>query len=422
MLETGEVYQRAGYFGAGDNSIFTAGESFTFGETIDEVFVFPNRVSAFNDRSTSDLFIGKGQDGGFYNNYFSSGDGRDFLWGRRGEDILRAGDGDDYVNGGIQNDKIFGEKGADTLDGGAGRDIIRGGDGIDVIRGGVGNDVLYGGDDWDSIHGDEGTDTIRGGAGVDSIRGGDHTDILYGGKDDDFLFGDDGDDRLRGGSGNDHLDGGAGTDDLLGGTGNDFYVLKDLLDTIRESETGGYDEMSIYVEGKFRANWVEEIDLRVSGTDEAIHVIGNNFFHVNMSSGDDNFIFDFRGTTARNITFDLNGGTDVVHLTSHLVNMFSTVVSGPIGATLTFEAFSGDDRIDLSEFGVSRVITEFDEVSSLTENNWYLVGPGGRVSNGDFPSSSWYLARAPEQLQQPRYIYLDEYDLSFDFSESSFIF
>ena len=54
------------------------------------------------------------------------------------QDVVDAGDGDDYVWGG---------RGADYLMGGAGADHLAGLGGADVILGGEGADVIYG-DEW----------------------------------------------------------------------------------------------------------------------------------------------------------------------------------------------------------------------------------------------------------------------------------
>ena len=64
----------------------------------------------------------------------------DFLVGDGGDNIFRAGVGNDYVAGVAGNDLIDGEAGNDTLDGGVGDDTLIGGAGADFLLGGGGID------------------------------------------------------------------------------------------------------------------------------------------------------------------------------------------------------------------------------------------------------------------------------------------
>lgn len=97
-----------------------------------------------------------------------------------GNDVVRLGAGDDFVNG---------YKGVDRVTGGPGNDWIRAGLGDDVVRGGPGRDRLVG------VQGD---------------------DVLRGGK---------GDDRVGGGPGRDRHHAGAGRDNVRCGTGRDSAVV-----------------------------------------------------------------------------------------------------------------------------------------------------------------------------------------------------
>ncbi|WP_118857540.1 Calx-beta domain-containing protein [Sphingomonas mesophila] len=73
---------------------------------------------------------------------------------------IRAGNGNNAVDGGPGEDKLYGENGNDTLNGGAGHDLLDGGRGTDTLNGGIGNDVLIGG---------QGNDVLTGGAGFDTF-------------------------------------------------------------------------------------------------------------------------------------------------------------------------------------------------------------------------------------------------------------
>lgn len=110
-------------------------------------------------------------------------------------EILRGGDGADYIDAKAGDDSICGFAGNDTIYGGEGNDTIYGGEGDDVIVGGAGRDSLYGQD---------GNDTLMSSDGVDV--------------------------RLDGGAGNDVLEVGAGGESigqlrLYGASGSDTYVL-----------------------------------------------------------------------------------------------------------------------------------------------------------------------------------------------------
>lgn len=78
---------------------------------------------------------------------------QEFLYGRKGDDILI---------GGSNSDNLFGNDGNDILDGGSGTDVLDGENGDDILIGGTGDDILLG---------DSGNDTYIFGAkhGMDSI-------------------------------------------------------------------------------------------------------------------------------------------------------------------------------------------------------------------------------------------------------------
>ncbi|OYU75376.1 MAG: hypothetical protein CFE32_14525, partial [Alphaproteobacteria bacterium PA3] len=98
---------------------------------------------------------------------------------------IRAGAGNDSLqgtsiaetfNGAGGSDQLYGFGGNDTLDGGDGADVLFGGAGVDVIRGGSGDDVISGSLDRDpelsylstTIIGWE-ADVLDGGAGIDTL-------------------------------------------------------------------------------------------------------------------------------------------------------------------------------------------------------------------------------------------------------------
>jgi Ca2+-binding RTX toxin-like protein len=140
-----------------------------------------------------------------YNDLIYGGIGDDVIWGMRGDDRVRTGDGNDIVYGGAGDDRISGDDGNDALYGGLGNDYLLGGDGNDRIRGGDGNDELHGG------------------LGNDALSGGDGRDALFGG---------DGDDLLIGGAGSDYFNGGLGEDEIRARDGESDVILIDDLDKL----------------------------------------------------------------------------------------------------------------------------------------------------------------------------------------------
>ena len=80
--------------------------------------------------------------------------------GSFGDDLLRAGAGDDQLNG---------RWGGDIVSGGAGDDLLNGGFGDDLLNGGASNDRVHGGFGRDALAGGEGEDVLFGGLGRDSF-------------------------------------------------------------------------------------------------------------------------------------------------------------------------------------------------------------------------------------------------------------
>ena len=115
------------------------------------------------------------------------------------DEAVKAGAGNDILDGGAGWDRLYGELGNDKLTGGADNDELYGGDGLDTLLGGTGDDLLEGEQGVDSLLGEAGDDVLRGGAGNDV---------------------------LDGGLGNDLLDGGTDNDALTGGAGNDTYLFR----------------------------------------------------------------------------------------------------------------------------------------------------------------------------------------------------
>ena len=197
--------------------------------------------------------------------------------------FIRAGDGNDTIDGGDSADSIDGGPGNDNLEGAGNEDVLNGGPGEDVFENNfldAGNDVKNGGDGNDRILGDRdpGNDVYSGGAGVDlldfspvnaavtvrldgvandgpagetdnaatdieNLKGGRGNDTLVGDSGRNLIEGLAGNDTLRGGSPpsrlpvagvkvvvDDTLDGGIGSDVIDGEGGDDRLLARDAVD------------------------------------------------------------------------------------------------------------------------------------------------------------------------------------------------
>ncbi|MHA6324073.1 Ig-like domain-containing protein [Roseivivax sp. CAU 1753] len=231
--------------GDGDDTIIAGVDTFSDYENDDLNLPITVGGTTF----TSDPNPNDGRDyveGNLGNDLISTGDDADTIDGGGGDDTIAAGIDDDLVMGGQGNDILLGGHGSDTLDGGQDDDLIDGSapasleitddadpqpeNDRDLLQGFLGNDTLIGGDD---------DDTLEGGSGMDQLDGGIDEDLLSGGDDDDTLVGGQGNDTLNGDGGNDDIDGGADRDTIIvssasegagdtvqgGNAGDDFDTL-----------------------------------------------------------------------------------------------------------------------------------------------------------------------------------------------------
>ncbi|OYD91983.1 phytase [Nostoc sp. 'Peltigera membranacea cyanobiont' 210A] len=169
--------------------------------------------------------------------FFSPGDGADFVEGVQDNKIL-AGNGDDTVLAG-NNSSVFGEDGSDRIfigqngpvqntsaDGGAGNDEI-------TVVEASGSNNLFGATGDDNLTVIEGSrQSLFGGSGNDTLTSNGSNNRLYGGSGDDKLFSNV-NDSLFGGAGDDVLFAGQGGGNRLsGGTGADqFWIANASLPT-----------------------------------------------------------------------------------------------------------------------------------------------------------------------------------------------
>ena len=157
--------------------------------------------------------------------------GNDFrqdFWGSKGDNLIKAGGG---------NDRLYGREGNDFLDGGAGADLMEGGAGndryiVDHAQDDVwdlqGYDVVYTKVDYTLTYGSS-VDVVQtvdsSGTEAIDITGNNYSQAIYGNAGHNILTGDSSSDFLEGYAGNDTLVGGSGADTLRGGAGEDSFLF-----------------------------------------------------------------------------------------------------------------------------------------------------------------------------------------------------
>ncbi|SMO68551.1 M10 family metallopeptidase [Paracoccus laeviglucosivorans] len=155
---------------------------------------------------------------------------------------LRAGSGNDVLNGNVANNTIWGNDGNDRINGGVGNDTLLGGAGRDTLDGGAGNDV-YWVDRFDAVieRANGGRDVVHAahgmtlGANLEELRL-----IANGAQNGDgnglanTIVGNGFANSIRGMGGNDRLLGMGGNDTLTGGVGADVFVFNNGRDVITD--------------------------------------------------------------------------------------------------------------------------------------------------------------------------------------------
>lgn len=197
-----------------------------------------NKPAILIPKSLGDLIVG-----GPENDLINAGDGDDFVFGDRlvipsaGNDTINAGDGMDLVIAQQGDDTVHGDDQQDLLAGNAGNDILYSDLGLySLMFGGPGNDAIVGNVGLDLIVAGVGDDKAAGGDGaLDIIVGWDGIDQLNGEGMIDAIFGGTGNDVIKNGSGTvDLAFGGLGTDTIDGEAGVDvIFGNKNLFDTDR---------------------------------------------------------------------------------------------------------------------------------------------------------------------------------------------
>ncbi len=284
------------------------------------------------------------------------------IFGTEAADTITGDDLANGLNGAGGNDTIYGAGGIDFLDGGAGDDVLDGGDGDDFLRGGTGADTLNGGDgDSDMVQyqtattglvvdletpglntgdalGDtyDSVESILGSLFDDTLSGDGLRNFITGNSGDDEIFGRGGDDLLSGDAGADALDGGEGNDAAYYGAATSFVTASLATPWINTGEA--QDDTYFSIEGLVGSEFNDflygnELDNHLAGAGGNDTLVGGEGVDVlNGGAGNDIFVFDGLG-----------------HVT---VNDFTV----------------GQDRIDLSQFGVTFAALDTNS-NGVLENN-----------------------------------------------------
>ena len=147
----------------------------------------------------------------------------------------------------VSRDRLFGGRGNDTLRGGDGFDRLHGGPGKDTANGNAGNDLMSGGTGDDTQDGGPGDDVIFANRGNDTTSGGPGNDILFAlARRDVHGRGDLSGDIIRGDAGDDRIRVRDGEQDIVNcGEGNDsaFLDLKDKIEDATPAQPNGSCEV-----------------------------------------------------------------------------------------------------------------------------------------------------------------------------------
>ncbi|MEM9061765.1 MAG: Hint domain-containing protein [Pseudomonadota bacterium] len=136
--------------------------------------------------------------------------------------------GDDSAVGSSGNDSIDANAGNDVVDAGAGDDTVIAGDGNDTVAGGAGADSLNGGAGFDTLDYSNSSAPVTVDLAAKAVTGGDATgdtifsfEAVTGSAGGDNLLGDGGANVIDGGDGDDAISTAGGDDSAIGGAGND---------------------------------------------------------------------------------------------------------------------------------------------------------------------------------------------------------
>ncbi|UXN66058.1 cadherin-like domain-containing protein (plasmid) [Phyllobacterium sp. A18/5-2] len=297
-------------------------------------------------------------------------------------EILKAGAGNDDVQGSAEAEEIHGNSGDDLIAGAGGDDSLFGGEGSDHLSGGDDADTVEGGAGSDTVVGDldQATDNYDGGAGIDTldysaalmavvidlvaanasgaeigtdsvsnfevIKTGEGADEISGSTASESIFGNGGNDTISGGSGSDTLSGGAGNDVIADGEGSDC-VEGGSGDDIVQAAADGSDDIYAGQAGSDTLDYSQSalgvlVDLdtgAATGFDIGQDLV-SGFEKVVTGSGDDHVVV---GTNA--VILEGGGGADTFEF---------HIPEGSSSAKVIHQIldFMVGDRIEMSQYEI----------------------------------------------------------------------
>lgn len=218
------------------------------------------------------------------------------------DDILRANDQPNVIDGREGNDTLEGRGANDTLIGGVGADILRGGDGSDTASyvtalAGVTVELSNPGANLGDAAGDTFFD-------IENLFGSAFSDRLVGNAGSNVLSGSAGSDTLIGGGGADTLIGGSGADTMAGEGDDDTYFVDDGGDVVTEAANAGFDTVRSSASSHTLASNVENLVLDEGG----VTGLGNSLSNFITGNAADNTLFGDGG----NDTIDGGEGNDIL--------------------------------------------------------------------------------------------------------------
>ena len=225
------------------------------------------------------------------------------------DNVIRANDSGDELQGGGGNDQ---------LTGGNGNDKLQGGDGNDLVNAGAGNDEIVGGDGAgdDTYIGGLGTDTVRYTSAITGITvdltlgtasgneiGNDklsEIENIIGGQAGDRLNGSNQANNINGYTGNDTINGYGGADTLLGGLGDDSYYVDLSTDVVTENLNEGTD---IVYSSSTAYTLSANVENGRINTGSAANLSGNNLSNTLYAGAGNNVISGGTGTETDAVSY-----------------------------------------------------------------------------------------------------------------------
>ncbi len=168
---------------------------------------------------------------------------------------------------------------------------------------------------------------IAKGVVIEKALGGSGNDQLAGNAANNLLSGGGGSDSLSGGAGNDTLDGGSGFDTMIGGDGNDYYYVRDVGDSVSETNatasSGGTDTVYSYLAAYTLTANVENGRILATGT---ANLTGNPLNNVLYAAVGNNVLNGHTSTDTVSYAYGVTGTAGVT------VNLSSTVAQATGGS------------------------------------------------------------------------------------------